>query len=193
MATATAATKPPMIADRDDDDPVETTEPAAEATEAPAAPATPHQFTAEETAEIDSLTAVTDDAERKYLDLAEQAKNAKKYYEAQVDRLRAYIRDCRAPNLFNGGEPEAKPAEDWRKELLSGIIDDSRALKALASADLFTIGDLTDFQSDGKKTIRDIKGVGDAAAKVIEDAMEKFWAGRGLTDKGDKPTDEAPI
>lgn len=132
----------------------------------------------------------------------ESLKEAKASFEGEVSLLRKLIcqRDEKLP-LFDGpkatgsatpsvaeekndnaaaeeesqaAEPSQTPDESWREVEISSLdIADSLATKLYESS-IETIGDLTDWQSSGKQ-LTDIKGVGQAKADKIADAMEAFW------------------
>lgn len=66
--------------------------------------------------------------------------------------------------------------ESWRLETLASLGLPKKLLEKLAENDppLQTVGDVSDW-IDADKRLTDIKGVGQAKAELIEQALEEFW------------------
>lgn len=116
-----------------------------------------------------------------YLAVAEEAKSAKRQWEAAQVDLSTYISKGWKPEpmpLFDKPKPAkpAKPTEDetWRivpiemLELPPGIV------AKLTEAGITTIGGIAYWSKTGKP-LTDIPGIGHAAGDKIDEAMTAFW------------------
>ena len=131
------------------------------------------------------------DVEKKRQDL----KSSKEIASGLVADLHNAIWEAAHPEAFplyhasaNGTAPqEHLPSdESWKSvKLRDAFVDNdgkpevSEGLfKKLEDAQLFTLGELTNFTAadGGRKRITDIPGVGPGAAEKIEEACTRFWA-----------------
>jgi hypothetical protein len=149
------------------------------------------------------------EAEADYLRKAEHAKAAKKVWEAAVEAMRKVIREHKPGKyplleaVAKMPKAEADPAivvefvdpapapvaddESWREVPLVELGLSPKILLSLADhvhdgRPLATIGALADFTSQPFARLTDVKGIGQAAAEKIGDALAEFWARRGRLD-----------
>lgn len=95
---------------------------------------------------------------------------AKKNLEVAVEQLLETIRHPDGPKLELVGE-----GAEWRDDPITVLDLPKKAHDALAlTAELATIGELSDYLASNALT--GIDGIGEGAARKIEDAMAKFWA-----------------
>ena len=78
------------------------------------------------------------------------------------------------------GEPigpcDASDDTEWKDTDLAGILP-SGIVKALAVANLYTLGQLAGYSARGHN-ISDIKGIGRVKCATIDSFMDKFWNDR---------------
>jgi DNA-directed RNA polymerase alpha subunit len=147
-----------------------------ETTEA-AAPdaAPPPNRDAETLAKVVVLNRDVTDARFEWERLHERTKAAKAVLEERQSRLNDYINEIgREYPLFDGPKAGA-PAEDaWRAEPIDELGLSAALAAKLLEAGIETVGALCDFRRDGRG-FTGIRGVGEAAATKIEDALENFF------------------
>lgn len=136
-------------------------------------------------------------AECEVEDRKESLKAAKERLEEEVTALRRLIRqrDERLPlfdqnleesNAVQGDsvivdvrhEPHPDDTHDpdaWRAVEISALDLPDSLVEKLYESEISTIGDLADYQTRGNQ-LTDLKGIGQAKADKIADALEKFWA-----------------
>ena len=117
----------------------------------------------------------------------------KKVRDAKVEELLTTVRGPSGPlldhakdNAEGKGDTPAD-AEDWRKVLMADLRKPGdpdmpalteKTLKALADADVLTVGDLTDKQNSDRFNLARVKGLGPVAVQKIGDALIHFWDAR---------------
>lgn len=110
------------------------------------------------------------------VDIAELAKFSKGVGRLIVYELGEIPHDAPSED-FEEDPPIMKAAGEWTLVPLDTLPLKPRVLKALAKADLTTMGRLADFTAlKGQWWWKDIPGVGEAAAAEIEEITMKFWA-----------------
>lgn len=141
---------------------------------------------------IDALTRIrelNDEVTRHREDFDQKdakAKAAKKLLEASQNDLNVYIRGLSESHpLFEKAAPEparkhgpepAKPDEAWQTHLLSELIPlgvSSKVIDALEEQGLVNIGHVADHTA--KAQLTDLKGIGEAKATAIEEALIRWW------------------
>lgn len=115
-----------------------------------------------------------------------QAKAAKEEYEFAVSKLENVTRQWANPQKrFELEAPPSEPtgtvevptdADAWRGVSLRDVLQDEDLWKLCEDASLYTMGEIADWTAKKEKHLTDIRGVGPARAKRIEDRMEEFWA-----------------
>lgn len=83
-----------------------------------------------------------------------------------------------APVLPEGDVPlKYDPDTDlrWRRVPITDLRLTDRITYALEHANIFNLGQLVDYASDGHTNLTDIKGVGEAAVDKVAVAMSEFW------------------
>lgn len=130
------------------------------------------------------------------LEEAKAAQNAaKKEWDYRSQRLHELIAKHRDPApmpLFDKkapgeidedgepGQPHPGDSAEWRatrlEHALRGVSE--AVIQKLNAANLFTMGDLSDWTSadGGRNTLADIKGIGGATLEKIDNALMAFWA-----------------
>lgn len=85
---------------------------------------------------------------------------------------------------FDDEKPILKATGEWTLVKLDTLPFKPRVLKAMAKAEITTMGELADFTAlKGQWWWKDIPGVGEAAAQEIEDITARFWAANPQVDK----------
>lgn len=85
---------------------------------------------------------------------------------------------------FDDEKPILKATGEWTLVKLDTLPFKPRVLKAMAKAEITTMGELADFTTlKGQWWWKDIPGVGEAAAQEIEDITAKFWSANPQVDK----------
>jgi hypothetical protein len=95
-----------------------------------------------------------------------------KFARVMTERAKAPL----LAQLARKGKPAAAPDEDpprWRATSLDDLGILGETADHLASANIMTLGAIIDFTKSLKLT--DINGVGEAAAKEIQDAVRRYW------------------
>lgn len=126
------------------------------------------------------------DATAKVEEAKARLKAAKGNAEEAALELSNFIDELRHPNLFRKGaadaeknrqaEGDAKPSDDtWRHTTLAELGIEGSLAQKLVDAELITLGAIVDYTSDGKAKLTDIKGIGEAKGKEIEDALLGYW------------------
>jgi hypothetical protein len=144
------------------------------------APAAPDNHDAATLAKIVALNRDVSDARFEWERLHERTKAAKAVLEERQSRLNDYIAEIgREYPLFDGPKAPAPEVDDdaWRAESIRGLTLSVPLVGKILEAGIETVGALCDYRKDGRG-FTDIKGVGDAAATKIEDALEAFFAAR---------------
>lgn len=124
----------------------------------------------------------------KEIDIAELAKFSKGQGRLVIKEVaeipeeeKAERRDEHIPGTLRAEGP-------WRDVSLDTLFDPAKALrKALAAADINTIGELADY-SASEKRLTDINGIGESKATEIEDQMVDFFADNPNCDKEELQT-----
>ena len=115
---------------------------------------------------------------QEWADKKDEAGEAKKLYEAAVRELRRLIRaQGEHLPLFDGPVEN----ESWRPVLLDDLDITPASLKLLTEGGLSTVGELADWTAGGK-SLEDVKGIGNARAESILDALDQFWAANPAAD-----------
>lgn len=111
------------------------------------------------------------DCESAWESAKSEAKCCKDAFDAAVLRLRNVItsKDDGQQDL-----PFSEPSEAWRAVHVDTLGLASQTVAALVEANRATIGDLADWTAHNPLT--DLKGIGDAKACAIEDALTEFWS-----------------
>lgn len=144
---------------------------------------------------ISELEADCQEDEAEWVSAKEAASEAKKAFDASVERLRKAIRAANEPlPLFDGKAVKLAPSaaanpsespnssstedESWRAVPLSEVLMDlpPKKVQILADAELTTLGQLTDFQAAKSTYAWDLKGVGPEWRTKIEDAVVTWLA-----------------
>jgi hypothetical protein len=119
-------------------------------------------------AEIDALQREYDVAEQDYEQAKAEATAMKKIAEKKARKLFEFIRSLNTPMpLF----------EVWRQTPVDELGLPDGIVMLLQEAGYDTIGKLADYTAKDNK-LTDIPHIGEAKAKAIEDALERFWAKR---------------
>ncbi len=110
----------------------------------------------------------------------EVAKAAKKRMEAMQEALNGVVDSIVAAGtelpLFQNDEPDA---HNWRAVSIQALVLSPKVDACLRENEppLETVGALSDWMNaKGDFWAKDLNGIGDAARKEIEDALEAFWA-----------------
>ena len=121
-----------------------------------------------------------DEAAKVVADCKKAFHDAKETWSVHVMELGDFIRDGSLP-LFENPQseiPNPQSAEPWRTIGLNELDDPAISpsiLAKLANAGIETIGDLADKTASDAFSLTDITGIGPAAAKTVDDALEAFW------------------
>lgn len=120
----------------------------------------------------------------------ERMKNAKGAYDATVDELLRVIDRGPDPQqtLFDNNDPKSPDAahpdetsgvhpggEEWRNFPVVELDLPEKVRTSLIYAELETVGAIADFTSSGKD-LTELKGIGEATAEKVRDALDKVWA-----------------
>jgi len=129
---------------------------------------------------IAALQREVDEAESEFEQASDTAKSLKKVFEAKAKKLFEYIRQLNAPMpLF----------EQWKQTPIAEIGLPDYITSILAEAGIDTIGKLAAHTESGKE-LTSIPHIGEAKARAIEDALERFWAKRKEDQPPNPPTEE---
>lgn len=109
--------------------------------------------------------------------------------EAATDELLAVIDNATAPSLFNQLNKQGGIGEQWRDVPLSDLGLPEGMMQKLNEAEIETVGDVATFVNDGKR-LTDIKGIGEANAEKLENALTEFWAKWNAEHVGDQQKKE---
>jgi hypothetical protein len=121
---------------------------------------------------ISEQRAIIADRVRKLEDAKARHSEAKAAYDSAVSQLlRVIDEDDKQGELPFEVEHDT---EDWRAFPVAQLGLPEKLVDAMAEAELFNVGDVNDFTMSGKRFI-DIKGIGQAKAEKIDDALLKFW------------------
>lgn len=168
------------------------------------------------------------DLKSQHLALAEEAKDAKKAWEAAVSEVQYLIRETqREYPLFDAAKVDGQPAEsrpepqaaeprpepiaDWQSidvEYLTrymakaGVDKDGnpkqpkplvtpKIVEALRESSIHTLGDISKLH-ENRLTFTDIKGIGEAAANKLDEALAQFWAENPQPPASDAIADPEP-
>ena len=159
----------------------------------------------ETTKDLIAVQKEADSAKQAYLAAKEVAGDKKKAWESRQAEVSERIRDLSAdttplfkgidlttpggvaapaPELADGvavpsmADAPAMDSEEWRETSIGAIGFRDREHKSLLLAGMKTLGDLTDFLSDGQRQLTDIAGVGAKGEEAIEVALAEFWTKR---------------
>jgi len=100
---------------------------------------------------------------------ADAAKNALKV--AQIEYNAAGEQED--PPLLNAGPVDEHA---WRDVTTRELGFSDNVVSAMAEKHIDTLGDLSDWLSDARNNLTDLRGVGPGKADAIEAALERFWA-----------------
>lgn len=109
----------------------------------------------------------------------EDASEKKKAYDALVDSLIEATRDQPMP-LFGENKNGVHPSvngdgdESWREVSIATLGLPAGLVAKLKDANIEILGQLANFTSEGN-ILEQIAGVGQAAARKIEKAVERYW------------------
>lgn len=113
--------------------------------------------------------------QKAYLEAHAEAKACKEALDAQTDRIIKVLREARTGQARL---PFDEKDGDWRGAKFSDRAKfpslKPRLVGALHDAGIDTLGQLVDRQKDARFRLSDVKGIGEKAQKIIEDACEKF-------------------
>ncbi len=119
-------------------------------------------------AEITSLQRDVDRAESEYEQANDDAKALKKIFEAKAKKLFEFIRALSKPlPLF----------EVWQQTPVTELGLPEGVVMLLQEAGVDTVGKIAAW-TEGGKALTDLPHVGEAKAKAIEEALERFWKQR---------------
>ena len=205
---ATAEAESPVETEAPEDQPADVAaDPAAEqSTEQPTEPVS--EYTRLEQRHYQSILDRQRDVHSKridYLASKEETKSLKGVFEAALSELQLLIEKGPDKQLpLPGMETAAaaappKPDESWRKATLDELGLTGAIAKALAENEppLTTLGAISDWTKEYR--LIDVKGIGEAKADDIEEALEDYWrrnpqqpenAAEAVAEPG--PLDDAP-
>lgn len=122
---------------------------------------------------------------------AAKHKVAKASYESAVAQMLRIVDDERNPELPFSDPPSAgeQSPDAWKSVSLREVRGLGEGeLAALAEAGIETIGKMSEYTSQHRLT--DIKGIGDAKAEKIENAMAEYWNEHPIPEPEDEDDDE---
>lgn len=129
-------------------------------------------------------------------ELKQETKEAKAVLELTNARIGQAIDEIDQPDLFD--QAAADEPDGWQdvplSEALAGV--PASVIEALAEANLTTVGELADWiaADGGRHRLTDIKGIGEAKAEQIQQALEAFWVRwreAGTAGGGEEDEDES--
>jgi len=109
------------------------------------------------------------------------AASKKTAYDDALEELLVFMADAPQMPLFQqpagvGDAREPEPVEDWRGVRIEELDVPEKVIGVLLKANLPTIGDLVDLQSEhGTFWVKHLNGIGPKAGGQIDEAMMTFW------------------
>lgn len=111
----------------------------------------------------------------KDIDIAELAKFSKGQGRLIVQDANDIPEVPKEPPVKPGVPGTLRADGPWANHSLDELFDPEKTIrKALANADIDTVGQLADYSATGKR-LTDIAGIGPGKAQEIEDVMLEFW------------------